>query len=466
VVTSLPSPLLRGNFAEHRHTSQAPRAMENSDAPLRPSVQGFSMTSNEAWKRFSRPDVAVVGGGMAGIAAAVGAVRQGASVLLVEKYGFFGGMAYAAMVGTLCGLFFRKKGGIKWAVEGFAREFSSELAARCEQAPLIYKEGLVFFAYDPFILQELLLELVAKEDIDCLLHAQLVGVTISSKGDLELTVLVSGGSLTIAPRCVIDCTGQSSVSQYAGLNVYSEEEYQAGALVFSLNGLPDVTSESLQFLFMREILKGVEAREIDKECMRTSLIPGTLRNDRAFFKLGMHCQYRHAADAQTEYERTARRRICELVTFLKQAHPDLRNIYVSCVAPQVGIRSSVLPVGKGRLGTGDVMKCRKCDDGIARGTWPIEYWGQALRPEMMYFAENDYYEIPVGTLQSRYNDRLFFAGRNISASERALASARVIGTCLQTGYAAGTLASFKAKSRHQSEAMELIRHQQMGKTDV
>jgi hypothetical protein len=60
---------------------------------------------------------------------------------------------------------------------------------------------------------------------------------------------------------------------------------------------------------------------------------------------------------------------------------------------------------------------------------------------MNYFAENDFYTIPSQSLISSKLTNLFFAGRNISATEKAIASARVIGTCLQTGFAAGALAS-------------------------
>lgn len=420
------------------------------------------MTNGRLNGRQTNPDVVVVGGGMAGVSAAVGASRQGASVLVVEKYGFFGGMAYAAMVSTFCGLFYRSTSEIKWAVKGFAHSIASELAARCKMEPLIYKEGLCFLPYDPFILHELLLELVERENIACLLHTLLAGATTTSSGSLNLVVLVSGESLNLTPRTVVDCTGDSLVSRYAGLKVNRQEAYQAGALVFALNGLPDAAPESLQLFFMKELHKGVEKRKIHKDCGRISLIPGTLKNDRAFFKLGMPLLYKDNMDVQTEYEIKARNRVSELVAYLKGSHRDLENIYISCIAPQVGIRSSALPIGKACLETEDVLECRKFDDGIARGTWPVEYWGRDSKPEMQYFPENQHYDIPSGALHSSGNDKLFFAGRNISATEQSVASARVIGTCLQTGFAAGTMAAFQANRKSQPEAIEFIRNQQMG----
>jgi hypothetical protein len=87
-----------------------------------------------------------------------------------------------------------------------------------------------------------------------------------------------------------------------------------------------------------------------------------------------------------------------------------------------------------------VLSCRKFNDGIAKGTWPVEYWSPGKKVEMQYFADGDFYHIPARSLQSEKYQNLFFAGRNISADETAIASARVMGTCMQTGSAAARLA--------------------------
>ena len=89
----------------------------------------------------------------------------------------------------------------------------------------------------------------------------------------------------------------------------------------------------------------------------------------------------------------------------------------------------------------DVLECKKSKHAIANGAWPIEEWGQDKRVHMRYFEENNYYQIPADCLISQTLSNLFFAGRIISASDAAIASARVMGICLQTGYAAGKLAA-------------------------
>jgi len=80
---------------------------------------------------------------------------------------------------------------------------------------------------------------------------------------------------------------------------------------------------------------------------------------------------------------------------------------------------------------------------------------------MSYFKVNDYYLIPAGALVSKHLNNLFFGGRTISATERAIASARVIGTCLSTGYAAGVLAAEFAREGVWKTAIEKIRAKQV-----
>ena len=92
---------------------------------------------------------------------------------------------------------------------------------------------------------------------------------------------------------------------------------------------------------------------------------------------------------------------------------------------------------------------------------PIEEWGQQLRVTMRYFNVDDFYQVPAGCLQSNHIENLFFAGRNISASDGAIASARVMGICLQTGYAAGSLAAASALNLPKSEAIKDIQNDQL-----
>jgi hypothetical protein len=112
----------------------------------------------------------------------------------------------------------------------------------------------------------------------------------------------------------------------------------------------------------------------------------------------------------------------------------------------VGVRESRRIVGRTRLERDDVLGARKRDDGVARAAWPIELWeagGDGARFE--YVPDDDWYDVPRGALEHVACRNLLAAGRCMAASHEAAGSARVIGTCLAAGEAAGRLAAERAR---------------------
>ena len=87
----------------------------------------------------------------------------------------------------------------------------------------------------------------------------------------------------------------------------------------------------------------------------------------------------------------------------------------------------------------------------------MERWTSNPRPEMTYFAERDYYDIPLDCLRAVELDNVFVAGRCLSAETGAMTSARVIGTALATGWAAGTAAAFQVAGRSTDDTIAAIR---------
>lgn len=89
----------------------------------------------------------------------------------------------------------------------------------------------------------------------------------------------------------------------------------------------------------------------------------------------------------------------------------------------------------------------------------MERWGRERRPDMTFFNEGTYYEIPLDCLRPAGLDNVLAAGRCLSAMAGAMSSARVIGTSLATGWAAGTAAAFQASAQPLDEAVKLLRRQ-------
>ena len=190
-------------------------------------------------------------------------------------------------------------------------------------------------------------------------------------------------------------------------------------------------------------------------------MPGSGANGRLALKLSLLPANPDRALWQqvTDWEREARALLEPLRRFLVENIAACRNARLDSVAPQLGVRSGRRILGRARLTDSDVLGVRKSPAGIARGCWPMERWTNSPRPEMTYFAERDYYDIPLDCLRPVELDNVWVAGRCLSAETGAMTSARVIGTALATGWAAGTAAAFQASGRTLNDAVAQIRKQ-------
>jgi hypothetical protein len=153
-----------------------------------------------------------------------------------------------------------------------------------------------------------------------------------------------------------------------------------------------------------------------------------------------------SGDELTRTELVARRRIAAVARFLTRSVSGFERAFVSHAAPQIGVRESRRIVGRERLERDDVLSARKRDDGVARAAWPIELWQAGVGgARYEYGPDGDWYDVPRGCLEHATCTNLLAAGRCMAASHEAMGSARVIGTCLAVGEAAGRLAAERAR---------------------
>ncbi len=402
-------------------------------------------------------DVLVVGGGVAGMAAAVGASRSGARVILLEKYGFMGGMATAGMVSTVCGLYLRNMSGkIIPVAGGFVTEFAESLAARQQAEPLALPNGLFILPYNPWHFIRLADELVSDNSIRPLLHTHLVTVKKTGRSVVEIECLSWNSAVTINPGCVVDCTGEATLVDCAGGGTVQGVS-QDGAVLFRVDGLP-VASQGIRLAMMRKIVHAAEKGTVHDDCRNISFVPGHAGGTSSLLSVPIP-RGEGKALSVTDMEIHGRMIVEEVMGFLV-SESYVSSSSLPCPAVQVGVRVGRMAKGKNVLTLDHVLACAKDEAGVARGCWPVEVWSGGRRPEVTYLPEDDYYDIPADCLIADGLDNVFMAGRCISAEEEAMGSARVIGTALSTGYAAGTLAAFQAKEKSRKQAISLLREQQ------
>jgi hypothetical protein len=406
-------------------------------------------------------DVLVIGGGAAGVAAATAAGRAGAKVVMLERYGFLGGLATTAQVGTICGLYLRDTTGAEAmpVAGGFPNEFAARLQSAGGTKPLSVDQGLWVLPYSPSDFARVADAIVGESgNIKLILHATVAEAREEHSRMNSVCALAWNEPLNFSPKAVVDCTGEATAAALAGAKSENGATDQAPALVFVLENVDPGLAERGLLEVRRALRRAVQDGFLPEICERLALVPGTGANGRLALKLSLlPANPDHALWQQvTDWERESRALLKPLHRFLVENVAAFRNARLDSVAPQLGVRSGHRILGRVRLVDDDVLNVRKSPQGIARGCWPMERWGKSPRPEMNYFAERDFYDIPLDCLRPVELENVFVAGRCLSTETGAMTSARVIGTALATGWAAGTAAAFQAGGRSLNDAVAQI----------
>lgn len=399
-----------------------------------------------------RTDILIIGAGPAGIAAAQGASARGAKVLVLERLDFPGGRATASAVGTICGTFFRGEE-LRFGMNGFPRTFTEELIRANRKSPVKFSENLWFIPCHPNDFEKVALNYLSGTNLTVMYNAEVRELKLN--GDLITEVLASAEDdiLRIQAKEIIDCSGNGVSVALTGHRTEGSIGKQASAIVFRLDNVKFDDEFAMRHVLIKHISKGIDQEQIPASFNLLSIVPSSLENNRVLMKLGL------PADSLGNEEQT-RKHIHQLQRFLAASISSLEDSEIGWIAKETGRRDGLRPLGRKTLSDNDVLDCIKSDDSICNGLWPVEFWEPGNpRVKMTYFPENDHYSIPEGCLISADFSNLLFAGKLISSTDLAIASARVIGTCLGTGYAAGLIASGRVEGLDREKIIARIRRE-------
>lgn len=396
-------------------------------------------------------DIIVIGGGAAGIAAAISAASEKRKVVLLDKNNTVGGDSIHVNVGTICGAFYRSFSGVPTSVGyPFCKFLLSRLNETDQTAHAReYTEGLYIIPYEKNALRNVYETCLHEVGVDVHTNCLLEGVHLQGRKIKHLAVRVNGEPATLTAHSIVDCSGNAIVSQLAGIEIHQEESYQAAAQIFRVAGISHQNDFMLNMAIKKAILKKFTEKDWPRSYKALSIVPGSLRNGKVDLKLTLPETI--TADTLRSQRPLAEsgRHVHEIFEVLKSDVESFHDAVLETNLPQPGIRVLQRSKGKYTLTAEDVLSCKKSGTSIATGTWPIEEWDNQGQVKMEYFEADNGYSIPANCIISEAVDNLFFAGKNISATSRAIASARVIGTGLQTGYAAGKLACGKTSDEQQ-----------------
>jgi hypothetical protein len=390
-------------------------------------------------------DVAVIGGGSAGLAAAVTAAREGARTLLIERHGCLGGMGTASLVHTFCGLYLlRDEPGAVLANPGFASEMAERMIRATGLGPIrmgrvdILPQHPVEFARiaDELVTAQPLLELRLHTEVTAVVREENWAIRVSDRA----------GERWLKAKSLVDASGDATVAMLLGANSALAESprLQRPAYVFGVHGAVSMDDAS-RLLTAGLIVEGIRNGEVPENALglsfrasgRVGEIFGTLdlaggETTAGYDPLDARCL--------TALEIQGRATASATMAWLARKSALWQGSYISHWPMRAGIRESRRWIGEHVLTGEELLTGARFDDEISLATWPMEFRENTRGPKLRFPEGNRPAGIPLRCLTPKGISRLFVAGRCISTDHDAQASVRVMGTCFATGEAAGRAA--------------------------
>lgn len=398
-----------------------------------------------------RFDVVVVGGGSAGIAAAVSAARTGARTLLVERTDCLGGNVAHALVHTICGLYrSAAEGSARHAHPGFPRRFADRLqAAGGAGAP--ERAGRVYFLpIEPRAFARVgAATCRATADLTCRLECAVVGADMQDGSPALLTLDGVEGETSVRATIVVDTSGEGAAGALASADsvMASSDALQLPSFIFRMTNVdPDAIVGFARLKVSHAVAGAVRDGTLETGCESILVRPATVAGD-AWVTLNVprpaHARYAPLDPAYVAaLGREARVRAEAIATFLRATRPAFARADVAEWPQRIGVRETRRLRGRVEITRAEILDGKQDADEVAVSTWPIELWDDHLRPHFAHPAAPC--SVPLGALVSRSHPTLGMAGRCVSATHEALGALRVIGTSMATGEAIGIAAAVAA----------------------
>ena len=450
--------------------------------------KGKKMNTRIIEKKY---DVVVVGGGSAGISSAIAASKNGARTLLIESSPFVGGELLSGIPVDGC---LNARG--EWIVGGTIRE----LFAECEKyggyiGSVFDWRSIWVVCLDPEIRKFVIIKTLKQYNVDLLLYSFVDNIVVDNGNKISGVFVVNKKGRTLYSSSVfIDCTGDGDIAVRADVPFEKGSkggELQPVSMIFRLTGVEakplltfvkehpenvplgenpiigrtreECADELYNQGFPKVFLDGkgpllssaITSGEL-YACAMMAITPVSLKkkevsvNSTRVANIDATDTEQLSSVLDTLYEQ------CFLgIKFLQHNVPGFENAQFSGFAPRIGIRETRRVKGESVLTRDDVIEGRKRDDGIAKGGHHIDIHGAGNNQMRIPVKNGGSYDIPYGCIVAHGIDNLFIPGRHLSSTREANGSARVMGTCMALGQAAGTAAAMVVRQKCASGELDI-----------
>jgi hypothetical protein len=425
-------------------------------------------------------EVLVVGGGPAGISAALGAARAGVDVMIVERYGCFGGVITQAMIGTIAwyryaqtvdaggiGLEFEKRSKIMDAtIDVLGNIKNKEMVKALEQEGLMIEGKSTYEILDTELFKYVIDELIQEAGIRPLLHCTAVQVIMDGDTIKGIITESKSGRQAILAKRVIDATGDADIAYYAGapFRKSPKNELMEVTVNFGCSGVNIGKFLMYVYLNRNKIGDWGETSGKEEDAFTTYLVEpfkkaqeaGEIPNDvniESYWSCytdageinslnGIHMTNIDPTDVWdlTKAEIEGRKRVILAINALKKYTPGFKKSRLRTIGASLGTRESRKIIGEYNITEWDVRNEARFEDTLGICPEFIDGHGVAVMP-----TTGRYFHVPFGIIVPQKVENLLVVGRAVAGDKISHAATRQMVCCAVTGQGAGVVAAVSIK---------------------
>jgi len=441
---------------------------------------------------LTETEVLVVGGGPAGISAAIAAAREEVDTILLERYGYFGGVITQAMIGTITWYRYANTidaGGIALEFEQRAKEMGAtidiigkiknkDMKAQLEQEGLLVNDQPTYEVLDTELFKFVVDQMVKEAQITPLLHCYVTDVI--KEGDTITGVITESksGRQAILAKRVIDATGDADVAFHAGVPFRKspKDDLMEVTVNFGCSGInigkflmyiylnpgkigdwgETANEEAFSTYLTEPFNKAREAGEIPEDVTIESYWTNYTDAGEITSFNGIHMKNIDPTDVWdlTKAEMEGRKRVIWAVNALKKYTPGFKKASLRSIGASLGTRESRKILGEYMITESDVRNQARFEDSIGICPEFIDGYGIAIMP-----ITGRYFQVPYRIMVPQKVENLLVAGRCVAGDKISHAATRQMCCCIVTGQAAGIAAALSIKQKKKCRAIDVAKLQ-------
>lgn len=386
-------------------------------------------------------DVLVIGGGMAGVTAALTAAGNGLKTGLIEYFGDPGGIPVNGALSAISGLVH----GEERTVGGFALKLLKELIADGYASTSNNEQ----FICDPVMLPGILNEKLSAAGVELRYFTQLIGARKEKNKASHAIIASKSGIEALAAKLFIDASGDGDMAYFLGcpfkVGRAQDGKVQSSTLVFTISGFAESLGEE-ELLTIRKTWKSKPRSVPVDHTPLQFILRGGRRTELVVNMVHIiNCDPLNVKEL-TRIKTEGFKQAQYILDFMKTETPWFKDAWINRVGMQPGVRETRRFTGDYILNSDDLRAGRDFPDAIARCGWGIDIHS----PDGIHTGIGEYlkktYAIPYRCITPQGIDNLYIAGRPISATHTAFSSVRINSTCMALGEAAGMAAEMAIRS--------------------